>query len=55
MIGVEFNQAIYFLTNQCMVGVDLVASFFELLYSIRLRQGGEDKICWIPSNKWSLK
>jgi hypothetical protein len=29
----------------------LVSSFFELLYSIRLRQGGEDNICWIPSKR----
>jgi hypothetical protein len=27
--------------------VDLVTSFFDLLYSIRLRHGGGDKICWI--------
>jgi len=31
--------------------VDLVTSFFDLLYSIRLRQDGEDKICWIPSKR----
>jgi hypothetical protein len=31
--------------------VDLVTSFFDLLYSIRLRQGGEDKMCWISSKK----
>ena len=30
--------------------VDFV-TFFDLLYSNRLRQGGEDKLCWIPSNK----
>jgi hypothetical protein len=29
--------------------VDLITSFFNLLYSLRLRQGGEDNICWIPS------
>jgi hypothetical protein len=26
----------------------LVSSFFELLYSLILRQGDEDRICWIP-------
>jgi hypothetical protein len=31
--------------------VDLVSSFFHLLYSIRLRKGGEDKICWIPCKR----
>jgi hypothetical protein len=31
--------------------VDLVSSFFELLYSLRVRQGGEDRICWIPSKR----
>jgi hypothetical protein len=31
--------------------VDLVTSFFDLFYSIRLRQGGEDKICWTSSKK----
>lgn len=29
--------------------VDLVTPFFDRLYSLKLRQGGEDKICWIPS------
>jgi hypothetical protein len=31
--------------------VDLVTSFFDLLYSIMLRHGGVDKICWIPSKR----
>jgi hypothetical protein len=31
--------------------VDLVSSFFELLYSLKVRQGGEDRICWIPSKR----
>jgi hypothetical protein len=31
--------------------VDLVTSLFDLLYSFKLRQDGEDKICWIPSKR----
>jgi hypothetical protein len=31
--------------------VDLVTSFFDLLYSLRLRQGIKDKICWIHSKR----
>ena len=31
--------------------VDLVSSFFELLYSIRLRQDSDDIVCWIPSKR----
>jgi hypothetical protein len=29
--------------------VDCFSSFFNLLYSIRLRLGVEDKLCWTPS------
>ena len=28
--------------------MDFVSSFFELFYSLILRQGDEDRICWIP-------
>jgi hypothetical protein len=28
-----------------------VSQFFELLYSQQIRHGGEDKICWIPSER----
>jgi hypothetical protein len=31
--------------------VEVVTSFFELLYSHIIRQGGEDRICWIPSKR----
>jgi hypothetical protein len=31
--------------------MDLVISFFDLLYSLRLRQGGGDEIYWIPSER----
>jgi hypothetical protein len=30
--------------------MELVTSFFNLLYSIVLRQGGEGRICWSHSN-----
>jgi hypothetical protein len=35
--------------------VDLAASFFDLLYSLRLGQGCKDKICRIPSNRRMLE
>jgi hypothetical protein len=35
--------------------VDLVISFFNILYSLKLRRGGEDKICWIPSRRRTFK
>jgi hypothetical protein len=35
--------------------VDLVISFFDLLYSLRLRQGGGDRIYWIPSKTQTFK
>jgi hypothetical protein len=31
--------------------VDLFTSFFNLLYSFKLRWGGEDKLCWVPSKR----
>jgi hypothetical protein len=31
--------------------VDVLASFFTLLYSIRFDRDGEDKFCWSPSRK----
>jgi hypothetical protein len=31
--------------------VELVTSFFEMLYSFRVRQGAVDSICWIPSKR----
>jgi hypothetical protein len=35
----------------CMIGRWIWSSFFEMLYSLRVRQGGEDRICWIPSKR----
>jgi hypothetical protein len=29
--------------------LDSVTVFFELLYSLKMKQGGKDSICWIPS------
>ena len=40
-----------FFSSVRLVWVMLVSSFFELLYSIRLRQGSEDKIYWILSKR----
>jgi hypothetical protein len=31
--------------------VDLVSSFFDPLYFLRVKQGGEVRICWIPSKR----
>jgi len=31
--------------------VDLVIAFYGMLYSLRLRQGGENRIWWIPSER----
>jgi hypothetical protein len=35
--------------------VELVSRFFELLYSQKVRYGGEDKLCWIPSKTKSFE
>jgi hypothetical protein len=35
--------------------VDLVIAFYDLLYSLILRQGGEDRIWWIPSKRRKFK
>jgi hypothetical protein len=42
---------IYFSKSVHEWEVDLVSLFFDLLYFIRLRRGGKDKICCIPSNR----
>jgi hypothetical protein len=31
--------------------VELVASFFEMLYPLRIMQGDVDRSCWIPSKR----
>ena len=31
--------------------MDLYISFFNLLYSFRFGQGGEDKLCWVHSKR----
>jgi hypothetical protein len=33
----------------------VISAFFELFYSQRLRQGGEDKMCWIPFKRKSFE
>jgi hypothetical protein len=35
--------------------VEVISRFFELLYSQKVRYGGEDKICWIPSKRKSFE
>jgi hypothetical protein len=35
--------------------VEILASFYSLLYSIKFRGVGEDKLWWIPSNKGSFE
>jgi hypothetical protein len=35
--------------------VEVVSRFFELLYSIKVRYEGDDKICWIPSRRKSFE
>jgi hypothetical protein len=35
--------------------LEKVSHFFELLYSQQVRQGGVDKMCWIPSKRKTLE
>jgi hypothetical protein len=35
--------------------VEVVSRFFEVLYSLKVRYEGEDKICWIPSKRKSFE
>ena len=35
--------------------VDVIARFFELLYSQIVRYGNEEKICWIPLKRKSFE
>jgi hypothetical protein len=35
--------------------VQFFSSFFNLLYSIKLKQGGEDKLSWSPSKRWMFE
>ena len=37
--------------NISFIRVDVFASLFNLLYSLRVRQEGEDKICWVLSKR----
>jgi hypothetical protein len=36
-----------FLRVACNWEMDLFTSFFNLLYSVKLRRGEEDKFCWV--------
>jgi len=53
----EIFIGILSLQDLCMIGreVEVVFGFFELLYSQRVRHGGEDKICCIPSKRKSIE
>jgi hypothetical protein len=35
--------------------VELVSSFFEMLYSLGVKQGDVDRICWIPSKRYKFE
>jgi hypothetical protein len=45
-------DGIYFLPDPYMIGRWIWSPFFlEMLYSLRVRQGDMDRICWIPSKR----
>jgi hypothetical protein len=46
-----FFSGIYDLLDKCMIGRWTWSCRSLILYSLRLKQGGEDKICWIPSKR----
>lgn len=46
-----FKWNITFIKSMHDWEVEMVTLFFNLLYCIRLSQGGEDRSCWIPSKK----
>jgi hypothetical protein len=46
---IHLNIAIYRSVHDCEV--EWATSFLNLFYTIRLIQGSEDKICWIPSKR----
>jgi hypothetical protein len=35
--------------------VEVVSRFFEMLYTLKIRSEGEDKMCWIPARKKSFQ
>jgi hypothetical protein len=43
-----------FLRVACNWEMDLFTSFFNLLYSVKLRRGEEDKFCWVLINRGCL-
>jgi len=34
--------------------VEAVSRFFEMLYTLKVKSEGEDKMCWIPARKKSF-
>jgi len=47
----------YFVYSTCVHNwdVEVVSIFFAMMYSLKGRYEGEDKICWIPSRKKSFE
>jgi len=35
--------------------VEAVSRFFEMLYTLKVRSEGQDKMCWIPARKKSFE
>jgi hypothetical protein len=51
----KFFSRIYLIPYQCMIG-RWTWSLLSLIFCVlTLKQGGEDKICWIPSKRWKFE
>jgi hypothetical protein len=46
---------VIFSVTYLLLEVDLMIVFDDLMYFLRLRQGGEDRIWWIPSKRRKLE
>jgi len=47
----QWNITFIRLVHDWEVEAEMVASFFNLLYSFMMNQGGEDRICWTSSKR----